>query len=132
MPTERWPAPLTPRTPAPRALVRPRVLGKDMLAWNSKPRELPIDLGATGRWRASFDIALPVSYAVDELPDPVDADTDFASYHAKTTTQGNTLRYEREYVVREVEIPASRAADFRKLESAIMEDEQGAAVLKKR
>jgi hypothetical protein len=35
------------------------------------------------------------------------------------------------YVVRQVEIPADRAADFRKLESAILSDEKGTAVLKK-
>jgi hypothetical protein len=34
-------------------------------------------------------------------------------------------------LVRQVEIPASRAADFRKLETTILEDEQSAAVLKK-
>jgi hypothetical protein len=33
--------------------------------------------------------------------------------------------------VRQVELPAERAADFRKLESAILRDEKGTAVLKK-
>ena len=41
------------------------------------------------------------------------------------------LHYEREYLVRQVEIPAEKAADFSKLESAILSDEKGAAVLKK-
>jgi hypothetical protein len=45
--------------------------------------------------------------------------------------KGNVLHYEREYVVRQVEIPAERAGDFRKLEEAILQDEQGTAVLKK-
>jgi hypothetical protein len=56
---------------------------------------------------------------------------DFASYHAAVTAQGNVLHYEMTYVVRQVEIPADRAADFRKLESAILSDEKGTAVLKK-
>jgi hypothetical protein len=34
-------------------------------------------------------------------------------------------------VVRQVEIPAGKAADFRKLESTILFDEKGAVVLKK-
>ena len=38
---------------------------------------------------------------------------------------------EREFIVRQVELPAARAADFRKLESAILRDEKGTAVLKK-
>ena len=68
---------------------------------------------------------------VDETPDPMDVDMDFASYHAASTAKGNMLHYEREYVVRQVEIPPDKADDFRKLESAILSDEKGTAVLKK-
>ena len=115
----------------PLLLVRPRVEGSMAIRFDDKPRAVPFDLDATGRWRDSFDIALPPGYVVDELPDPVNIDMDFASYHASTTANGNALHYEREYVVRQVEIPAGRAADFRKLESAILSDEKGTAVLKK-
>ena len=45
--------------------------------------------------------------------------------------KGDQLHYEREFVVHQVELPAARAADFRKLESAILMDEKGTAVLKK-
>ena len=48
------------------------------------------------------------------------------------TAKDNHLHYEREYVVRQVEIPAEKAAAFRHLESAILTDEKGTAVLKKR
>jgi hypothetical protein len=112
-------------------LVRPRVVGTDTIAFDDKPRTVPIDLSATGRWHDTYDIALPPGYVVDETPDPVDIDTDFASYHSQVTAKANTLHYEREYVVKQVEIPASKAADFRKLESGILADERGTAVLKK-
>jgi hypothetical protein len=115
----------------PLFLVRTRVVGDDALPFDNEPRKLPIDLEETGDWRDSFDITLPPGYAVDETPDPVDVDTDFASYHSSTTAKGNVLHYEREYVVRQVELPPDKAADFRKLESAILFDEKGAAVLKK-
>jgi len=69
-------------TAGPLLLVRPRVVGNDAMLSDDKPRTLPFDLKATGRWRDSFDIALPAGYAVDETPDPVDVDMDFASYHA--------------------------------------------------
>jgi hypothetical protein len=111
----------------PLVLVRPRVIGSMAERYNDKPRTVPIDLDATGRWHSSFDIALPAGYVVDELPDPVNVDMDFASYHAEATAKDNMLHYEREYVVR----PAARAADFRKLEGAIVEDEQAVAVLRK-
>jgi len=115
----------------PLLLVRPRVVGTDTLAFNDKPRTAPIDLNATGEWRDSFDITLPQGYVVDEMPDPVDLDMDFASYHSKVTSKGNTLHYERDFEVKQVELPASRAADFRKLEGTILMDERGTAVLKK-
>jgi hypothetical protein len=115
----------------PLFLVRARVVGEDAVPFDDKPRTLPVDLAATGHWRDSFDITLPPGYVVDETPDPVDVDTDFASYHAATTAKGNVLHYERDYVVRQVEIPAEKAHDFRKLESAILVDEKGTAVLKK-
>lgn len=115
----------------PLLLVRPRVVGSDAIAFNDKIRTVPIDLNATGRWRDSFDITLPAGYVVDETPDPVSLDLDFASYHSTVTARGDQLHYERELVVKQVELPASRAADFRKLESAILMDEKGTAVLKK-
>lgn len=57
------------------------------------------------RWRDRFDITLPAGYVVDETPDPVDVDMDFASYHVAVTVKGNVLHYEREYVVRQCSSP---------------------------
>ena len=68
---------------------------------------------------------------VDETPDPVDVDVDFAHYKSAVSVKGNSLHCEREYVVRQVEISADKAADPAKLESAILSDEKGTAVLKK-
>jgi hypothetical protein len=47
------------------------------------------------------------------------------------TAKDNVLHYERTYTVRQVELPAGRAADFRKFESAILSDEKGTAVLRR-
>jgi len=119
----------------PLLLVRPRIVGShahpapDIM--EGGPRVYPIEVGHPGRWHDSFDVTLPAGYVVDEMPDPVDLDLDFASYHAAATAKGNVLHYEREYVVRSVEIPAARAGDYRRLESAIVNDERGTAVLKK-
>jgi hypothetical protein len=119
----------------PLLLLRPRVLGSNIRAvpdvMDGKPRAYSIELGHPGKWHDSFDIALPAGYVVDETPDPVDLDVDFASYKSAVSVKGNLLHYEREYVVRQLEIPPAKAADFRKLESAILFDEKGTAVLKK-
>jgi 1-acyl-sn-glycerol-3-phosphate acyltransferase len=115
----------------PLLLVRPCVVGSDTMPFDDKPRTVPFDLNATGRWRDSYDITLPPGYVVDETPDPVAIDLDFASYHSSVSAKGNLLHYEREYVVRQVEIPPAKAASFRQLENAILSDEKVAAILKK-
>jgi hypothetical protein len=111
--------------------VRPRVVGSFARPFDDKSRLYPIDLEATGRWTDSYDITIPPGYVVDETPDPVNLDLDFASYHSSVSAKGSVLHYQREYTVRQVEIPADRAADFRRLESNILADEKGTAVLKK-
>jgi hypothetical protein len=119
----------------PLLLLRLRILGScsrdvpDVM--EGKPRSYAIELGHPGRWRDSFDITLPTGYVVDETPDPVNLDLNFASYHSAVTAKGSMLHYEREYVVRQVEIPPTKADSFRQLESAILSDEKGAAVLRK-
>lgn len=113
-------------------LVRPRVISSDAVPYDDKPRIYSIDLGATGRWHTTFDIAIPPGYVVDDTPDPVNLDPGFASYSSKVSVNGNLLHIDNEYIVRQVEIPASDAAAFRQFESAIIEDERGEAVLRKK
>lgn len=115
----------------PLLLVRPRVVGDEAVPFDDKPRTLPIELEASGRWHDSFDITLPAGYVVDETPDPVDLKMDFAEYHSSVKAKDSVLHYERELVVRQVELPASRAEDFRKFEATISSDQLGNAVLKK-
>jgi len=112
-------------------LVRPRVVGTDVLPFDDKTRTVPIDLVATGHWHDSYSIALPAGYAVDEMPDPVTLETDFASYHSTFTAKDNVLHYERDYSVKKVELPAEKQPEFRHLESAILSDERATVVLKK-
>ena len=119
----------------PLLLLRPRVLGSHVRnvtdVMQGKPRTYAIELGHAGRFHDNFDITIPAGYVVDETPDPVDLDVDFASYKSSVSVKGNMLHYEREYVVKNVEIPPSKASEFRKLQSAIMDDERSTAVLKK-
>jgi hypothetical protein len=122
-------------TAGPLLLVRPRVVGifgSVTQPFDNKPRTLPIDIDAAGHWHDSYDIVIPDGYEVDETPDPVDVDMDFASYHSTISAKGNLIHYERDFVVKQVELPADKAQAFRKLEGAILMDEKGTAVLKKK
>jgi len=96
-----------------------------------KPRRFAIELGNPGRWHNSYDIVLPEGYKVDETPDPVKLDVGFASYATAVTVESGKVHYESEYVVRAVEIPPAKAADFRRLEETILNGEDGTVVLKK-
>ena len=119
----------------PLLLLRPRIYGSNARfvpdVMSGKNRQYPIELGHPGRWHDSYDISIPEGYVVDDVPDPVNVDLDFASYHASVSAQGKVLHYEAEYVVRDIEIPPNKAASFRQLESAILTSEKSAAVLKK-
>lgn len=119
----------------PLLLVRARVVGSHMRevpdVMESLTRKYPVEMGHPGQWRDSFDITLPAGFVVDEMPDPVSVDVGFASYKSSVAAKGNVLHYEREYVVRQVEIPADKVIDFRRLEGAILFDEKGSVVLKK-
>jgi Domain of Unknown Function with PDB structure (DUF3857)/Transglutaminase-like superfamily len=115
----------------PLLLVRARVVGSDTLPSDDKPRTVPIDLSATGHWHDSYDIALPEGYVVDDMPDPVNLDLDFASYHSAVSAKDKVLHYERDYTVKQVELPAEKQAEFRHLEGVILSDEKATVVLKR-
>ena len=112
-------------------LVRPNVVGSNLLPFDDKPRTVPIDLVATGHWHDSYNITLPAGYAVDEMPDSVLLDNDFASYHSTFTAKDNVLHYERDFSVKKVELPADKQPEFRHMESMILADERATVVLKK-
>jgi len=65
------------------------------------------------------------------MPDPVNLETDFATYHSKVSAQGKVLHYERDYTVSKVELPAEKAPEFERLEGMILYDEKSTVVLKK-
>ncbi len=113
-------------------LIRPRVLGRNARAYSDKPRIYPIDLGQTGTWSDSIDVALPKDYVVDDMPAPVDLDVGFAHYKNEVKVEGSVLHYSREYVVRELDLAPEKSADVSKLMRVINADENSTAVLKKK
>jgi hypothetical protein len=113
-------------------LFRPRVIGSNAERFNDKPRKYPIDLGATGTWRDTIDVALPAGYVVDDMPEPVSVDVGFASYKSEVKASGATLHYSREYIVRDLDLAPEKYSDVKKLMGAITADENNSAVLKKK
>lgn len=115
----------------PLLMVRPRVLGSEGLETDRKARHVPINLRETMQAKDDYTIELPPGYTVDEMPDPVRLDLDFASYESSSSVKDNVLHYTRTYTVRQVTLPADRYSDVQKLAEVIAADEQSRAVLKK-
>ena len=112
-------------------LVRPRILGSDAWSLPREERAWPIDLSAVQTRSDHIDLTLPPGYVVDELPDPVSLDTDFASYHSAVTADATTLHYTRDYTVKQLQLDASRYDDLRKFSERVAYDEATSAVLRR-
>jgi hypothetical protein len=124
-------APLYAKGAGALLLVRPRVVGSVAEALDDKPRHVPISFEGVGTWQDSFDVKIPPGYKVDDVPSPVTMDVGFATYHSEVKAQGDSLHYEREYVLKKLTLDAGDYATLRKLEAAITTDENSDAVLKK-
>ncbi len=113
-------------------LVRPRVIGNKGLGFleTKEPRKYPVEFEGPASDMDTFEIKIPVGYAVDNLPPPVDADYSFASYHARTVVNGNVVGYTRTFEVKELSVPVNKAADLRKFYRIIAGDERNTVVLK--
>lgn len=112
-------------------LVRPRVVSSDAIALPNEPRLFPVEFASTGDWRDSFDVKIPAGYSIDDLPEPVQEDTPFASYRSTIKAEGNVLHYSREYIVKQLQVSASDYPELLKFEGRIYADENRSAVLKK-
>ena len=113
-------------------LVRPRVVGvksSDLLE-TKEPRQYPVVFDGPSRDTDTFEIAMPPGYEVDDLPQPVNAEFSFASYHSKAEVSGNILRYTRTFEVKEPSVPLAKMEDLKKLYRIIANDERNTAVLK--
>jgi len=112
--------------------VRPRVLGSksSSLLETKEPRLFPVEFPGPARDTDTFDITIPPGYVVDDLPAPVDVDFSFASYHSKSEARGNQIHYTRTFEIKELSVPASRAAELKKFYRIIATDERSMAVLR--
>ena len=112
-------------------LLRTRVLGEKALDMDWTKRKLPVQLAGPTSESDTFEITLPAGYSVDDLPEAQSVDVGFATYKSKIEASGSTVRYSREYVVKEPYVAIDKLGDLHKLENAIYEDEAATAVLKK-
>ena len=113
-------------------LVRPRLIGIKTrgLLETQEPREQPVVFQGLRKDTDHFEITMPPGYEVDELPPPVDVEYSFASYHSKSESAGNILKYTRTSEIKELNVPMSKMDDLKKFYRIIASDERNTAVLK--
>jgi hypothetical protein len=124
-------APLYAKQAGNLLLVRPRVLGTDSWSLVDKPRHYDISFAGVETLRDNFNVNLPPGYVVDDVPDPVNVDAGFATYHSEVKAEGGVLHYERELVLKQVTLPPTDYSELMKLDAAITTDENSDAVLRK-
>jgi len=114
-------------------LLRPRVLGTKSQNFleTKEPRKFPVEFEGPARDTDRFEITIPAGYTVDDVPDPVDAEYTFASYHSKTEIEGSLIRYTRTFEVKELSVPINRAEELRQFYRSIAKDERSTVVLKR-
>ena len=116
-------------------IVRPRVIGsKGGVIYDGKdgkPRKYPIEFNEATRQDDVFDITLPAGYVVDELPQPVQAQCDYASYRSEIKVDGNTLHYKRTYEVKDIYVPTEKLPQVRDFFRQVAADERSSAILKR-
>jgi hypothetical protein len=113
-------------------LVRPRVLGVKTsgVLETKEPRKFSIEFDGPARDTDTFEITIPAGMVVDDVPQPVDADYSFGSYHSKTEVKGNTIHYSRTFEVKELSVPVAKADELKKFYRLIAGDERNTVVLK--
>jgi hypothetical protein len=112
-------------------LVRPRVveIKSSPLLETKEPRKFPVEFQGPSLDADTFEITLPASYQVDDLPPPVKVDYGFASYQSESEVQGNVLRYTRKFEVKDPSVPLAKVDELKKLYRIIASDERNTAVL---
>ena len=78
-----------------------------------------------------FDITRPAGCVMDELPQPVDANCDYASYKSNVEVKDNILHYKRVYEVKGVVVPTEKLPEVRDFFHQVAAAEKSSAVLRR-
>lgn len=116
--------------------LRPRIVGdKDTgmlrLFTEHKPRQYPIEFDEATRQDDVFDITVPAGFVIDGLPQPVQADCDYASYKSETKFADGVLHYKRTFEIKDVMVPKEKLPAVRDFLQQVAADQQAAAVLRR-
>jgi hypothetical protein len=112
-------------------ILRPRILATEASSFleTNEPRENPVEFAAPMLNTDEFDISVPAGYRAEDLPDPVNLESDFVAYHSRTQLAGQAIRYSRSFEIKRVSVPVDKVEELRKVFRAIRNDENRQVVL---
>ena len=113
-------------------IVRPRVLGEkaDAIVGASR-RSYAYVTDGPSLDTDDFEITLPESFRLDELPPSVSESKDFVRYISSARVRDHTLVFHREYEMRALSIAAPQVGELSRVFARIMADERASAVFVK-
>jgi transglutaminase-like putative cysteine protease len=115
----------------------PRVVGDestnllDLFAVTGKPRKYPLEFEEATRQDDVFDFVLPAGYVVDGLPQPVQADCEYATYRSQINAEGGVLHYKRSFEIKNIVVPTEKLPEIRSFLREIAADQGSSAVLRR-
>jgi hypothetical protein len=111
-------------------VVRPRVLGQksDDVA-EGDPRKFPVEFDSASVQTDDFEITLPPGFTVEDVPAPMKADSEFASYTSQVKVDGNKIHYTRTYQIKQVLVPLDKLDELKKFNRQVAADERSSVVL---
>jgi len=113
-------------------ILRPRVVGAEGSSLlTGKERKYPIEFEEATLQSDVFDITLPAGYVVDELPKPVQAHCDYATYTSEVQVKDNILHYKRTYEITGVSVPTDKLPEVRDFFHQVAIAEKSSAVLRR-
>jgi len=86
----------------------------------------PVQLGSPGDYDYVAEIKMPKGYT-PALPDAVDAQTEFAEYHAKYSVSNGVLHVDRHLITKQKEVPSSEYVAYSDFDRKL-DDDDGAWV----
>jgi hypothetical protein len=109
------------------SLIRPRVLGEKAEP-HIADRKQTYETGGPSLQTDDFEIAVAPVLALNELPPPVSIRSEPLTYEGRSTFEGNTLRYHREFTVLEHTIPVTKIEEANRAFAKIAAAERSTAV----
>ncbi|MGA9118013.1 MAG: DUF3857 domain-containing protein [Bacteroidota bacterium] len=99
----------------------------------NKTRKSPVRFGYPYRDSDSILYVLPKGYQVETLPSPLDLESSFGAFHARTVRMGDSaLVYTRTLEIRNAVVPAASYEEYRRFFTEIVREDRAQAVLVKR